>query len=132
MASTLTLEIPDGLYQRLLDTAQATDRPLADIVQRVLEVGSPPSWSDVPEPFQADLATLDQLDNETLWGIAYSKKPNDNTPQIEEILESSRGQNVNANPEQLEALQFENDRFMLRKAQAAAILRWRGCHVPLP
>lgn len=132
MAATLTLEIPDGLYQRLLATAQATDRPLADIVQRVLEVGSPPSWSDVPEPFQSDLATLDQLDNEALWDIAYSKKPNDTTQQIEDILEPSQEQNDNANPEQLETLQLENDRFMLRKAQAAAILRWRGCHVPLP
>ena len=79
MTATLTLEIPDGT-----------------------------SWADVPEPFQADLATLDQLDNEALWSIAYSKKADDNTQQL------------------------ESDRFMLRKAQAAAILRWRGCHVPLP
>jgi len=72
MAETLTLEIPDAIYRRLVDTARATNRPLEEIVLRVFEVGSPPSWTDAPEPFQADLAALDQLDNESLWAIPRS------------------------------------------------------------
>mgnify|MGYP006298158655 CR=1 FL=1 len=117
MVATLTLAIPDAIYQRLLDTANATNRPLEDIVRRVFEVGSPPSWTDAPEPFQSDLAGLDRLDNEALWAVAYGQMP------------SSQD---DIDHRETADFQEELDRFMLRKAQAAAILRWRGCHVPLP
>jgi len=132
MVETLTLEIPDAIYRRLLDTASATNRPLEEIVLRVFEVGSPPSWADAPEPFQADLAALDRLDNESLWAIAHGQLSDPNPEQLEILVESPTDSVDSENQEQLDALQMESDRFMLRKAQAAVILRWRGCHVPLP
>ena len=61
MAETLTLKVPETIYRRLADTAQAMQRPLEEIILRVLEVGSPPLWSDAPAEYQADLAALDKL-----------------------------------------------------------------------
>lgn len=132
MSATLTLEIPDALYERLMQMARATECPLEEIIQRVLEVGSPPSWADAPEPFQAELAILDELDNEALWDIAYSQLPNHVSEQMQELVEPLGQSAQSGSQAQLEQLQLESDCFMLRKAQAAAILRWRGCHVPLP
>ena len=133
MAETLTLQIPDTIYRRLVDMASATGRPLEEIVLRVLEVGSSPTWTDVPEPFQSDLAALDRLDNDALWHIAYGQMPTEVSEQFEAVLESPDHPSITSYDQaHLDELQTEGDRFMLRKAQSATILRWRGCHVPLP
>jgi hypothetical protein len=66
MTESITLQIPDPLYQRLASTAQATHRPMEEVVLHSLKVGSPPAWDNVPEESQADLATLDRLEDEAL------------------------------------------------------------------
>jgi hypothetical protein len=100
MAETVVLQIPEALYQRLAIAAGATQRSLEDVILQALQIGSPPTWKDVPEEFQTDLASLDRLDDNSLWQIANSKK-----------------------------IRTDSDRFMLRKSQAAAILKWRGHNV---
>ncbi|MGM3308054.1 hypothetical protein ACSQ6I_19105 [Anabaena sp. WFMT] len=66
LTETVTLQIPEIIYQRLVNTANATQRPLEEVILRALQVGSPPAWDDVPEEFQAELAALDKLDDNTL------------------------------------------------------------------
>jgi len=107
MTETVTLQIPEALYQRLAIAAEATQRSLEDIILQALQIGSPPTWKDVPEEFQTDLASLDRLDDDSLWQIARSQKT-----QLE-----------------MENLRKDSDRFMLRKSQSAAILKWRGHNV---
>ncbi len=87
MTQTLTLQVPDTVYRRLVDTARATKRPLEDIMLRVLEVGSPPIWTDVPEEFQADLAALDKMEDEALWTITYSQMSEELAERATELLE---------------------------------------------
>lgn len=70
MPAPITLQLPERLYQRIVNTAQATQQPLEEVIIHALEVGSPPDWDDVPEEFQADLAALDRLDDAALWAIA--------------------------------------------------------------
>ncbi|NEO86243.1 MAG: hypothetical protein F6J87_18595 [Spirulina sp. SIO3F2] len=131
MAEMLTLKVPDTMYRRLADTAQATQRPLEDIVLRVLEVGSPPLWSDAPAEFQADLAALDKLEDAALWQWVHGRMAASQTQRFEELLERA-GELTPEQQQELLRLQDEADRFMLCKAQAAAILRWRGHSVLLP
>lgn len=131
--ATVTLQIPDILYQRLLQTAQATQQPLEKVVLHALQVGSPPPWDNIPEEFQADLASLDKLDDTALWEIARSHKSPTEMSRYDLLLEKNQNQTLNATERlELEQLRYESDVFMLRKAQAAALLRWRGHHVPLP
>jgi len=42
MAETVTLQIPELLYQWLINTARATNRPLEEIMLYALKVGSLP------------------------------------------------------------------------------------------
>ena len=74
MAETVTLKIPEPLYQRLVNTARATNRSLEEIMLYALKVGSPPDWDNVPDEFQVDLAALDRMEDEALWKIAQSRK----------------------------------------------------------
>ncbi|WP_204102278.1 MULTISPECIES: hypothetical protein [Spirulina sp. CCY15215] len=132
MTETITLQVPETIYRRLVDTARATKRPLEDIMLRVLEIGSPPLWTDVPEEFQADLAALDKMEDEALWKIAYSQMPEEAADRATELLEFSDRALTPSEQQELIDLQAESNRFMLCKAQASAILGWRGHRVPQP
>lgn len=130
---TVTLQIPEILYQRLANTARATQRPLEEVILHALQIGSPPEWDNVPPEFQADLAALDKLDDTTLWQIARSHKTAAEMERYNTLLASnSSGTLAEAKRLELMALRQEADRFMLLKAQAAVLLRWRGHRVPTP
>ena len=133
MTEIVTLQIPEMLYQRLVNTARAAKRPLEEIMLHALKVGSPPDWDDVPDEFQVDLAALDRMENEALWKIACSRKTATDMSRYNELLERNQS-NTLTQDEKLElmALRTEAERFMLCKAQAAALLRWRGHNLPNP
>lgn len=67
-------QIPDLIYQRLVNTANATGRSLEEVMLHALKVGSPPDWNNIPDEFKADLAALDRLEDEALWKIATARK----------------------------------------------------------
>jgi hypothetical protein len=130
---TVTLQIPEILYQRLVSTARATQQPLENVILHALQVGSPPEWDDVPEEFQADLAALDRLDDNTLWQIARSRKTVAEMERYNTLLDgNSSGTLTQDERLELMTLRNEADRFMLLKGQAAVLLRWRGHRVPTP
>jgi hypothetical protein len=88
-------------------------------------------WDDVPAEFQAELAALDRLDDKALWQIARSYQSEIGMDRYEDLL----GKNANdaltpAERDELTRMRREADRFMLRKAHAAALLRWRGYQIP--
>ncbi len=131
MAETITLQIPEPLYQRLVDTARATNRPLEDVTLHALKVGSPPDWTNVPDEFQVALAALDRLEDEALWKIARSHKSATEMERYSLLLDRNQeGMLTNAERAEMTALRAESDRFMLLKAHAAALLHWRGYQIP--
>jgi hypothetical protein len=131
MVATVTLQIPDPIYQRLVNTANATGRSLEEVMLHALKVGSPPDWDNVPDEFKTDLAALDRLEDEALWKIASARKTTEELARYDELLDRNQNGTL-SQTEQLELIELrsQSDRFMLRKAQAAALLHWRGHHVP--
>ena len=129
--ASITLEIPENLYQRFVKTANATKRPLEEIILQVLEVGSPPILDDIPEQYRAELTDLDELDDQNLWEIATKRKTSRDLETYDRLLARTK-ENLLTAKEQLELtkLRQESELFMLRKAHAAALLHWRGYQVP--
>lgn len=126
----VTLPLPEELYARFQQTAEATRQSLVAVLLHAVEVGSPPRWEDAPPAFQSDLAALDRLDDGALWRIARSHAVV-NMDRFQELLDRHTSGTLNlAEQNELEALQHEADRLMLRKAHAAALLRWRGHTLP--
>ncbi|MDB9528086.1 hypothetical protein PN498_18980 [Oscillatoria sp. CS-180] len=74
MAATITFEIPEHIHIRLLNTAEITQKPLNEIILRVLQVGSPPAWDGAPPEFQPNLAVLAHVVDGALRQIARSAK----------------------------------------------------------
>lgn len=123
--------LPESLYVRLQQVARATKRPLADVILHAVEMGSPPDWEDVPADFQVELAALDRLDDDTLWEIARGRDSITDSTRYQILLDKNANSTLSdAEQRELIALRAEADRFMLRKAHAAALLRWRGHSLP--
>ena len=130
MAETVALQIPEALYQCLAIAAGATQRSLEDIILQALQIGSPPPWKDIPEEFQTDLASLDRLDDDSLWQIARSQKTQLEMERYEFLLSKQQDTGLTDSERlELDNLRKNSDHFMLRKSQAAAILKWRGHNV---
>lgn len=127
----VTLSLPEDLYVRLEQTALATSQSLTDMLVHAVRVGSPPDWSQSPAEFQADLAALDRLDDDTLWRIARGRRGEAETALLSELLDKNTDGTLTAGERlELDSLVNDADRFMLRKAHAAALLQWRGHAVP--
>lgn len=129
-AETVTLQIPEIIYTRLVNTAKATQRPLEEIILRVLQIGSPPAWDDIPSEFQAEVAALDKLDDDSLWLRARAHKTTQDMERYNILLEgNSNGTLSEEERLELMTLRHEMDAFMLCKAQATVLLRWRGHNI---
>jgi hypothetical protein len=128
---TVKVQLPESLYIRLQQVADATLRSLDDVLLHAVQVGSPPRWDDAPAEFQADLAALDRLDDEALWRIARSRMTEAGMERYQELLDKNANDVLVAEErDELVNLRVEADRLMLCKAHAAALLRWRGHQVP--
>lgn len=124
------LPLPENIYLRFQRTAQATQQSLTDVLLHAVSVGGPPNWENAPAEFQADLAALERLNNEALWKIARSQTQADMTC-FQELLDKNAEETLTeVERQELAQMRDEADRFMLRKAYAAALLRWRGHSLP--
>ena len=130
---SVTVSLPEDMYLRLEQVARGTKQSLADVLLYTVKVGSPPSWEDVPAEFQADLAALDRLNDDALWQKARSRQTEDDMVRYQALLDKNANESI-TEPERLELarLRVDADRFMLRKAHAVALLRWRGHQLPPP
>ena len=130
---SVMLQLPEALYLRLQQVAVGMQQSLDEVLIRAVQVGSPPIWEDAPAAFQGDLSALDRLDDQSLWRIARRTQLEQDWTRYQELLDKNADGLITASERvELEALRTEADRFMLRKAHAAALLRWRGHSVPPP
>ena len=75
---------------------------------------------------------MDRLDDDALWKLARGRRSETEMVRYDELLgESAAGALGDAGRSELEMLRREADRFMLIKAHAAVLLRWRGHDVPV-
>ena len=125
----VVIPLPESLYHRLQQTAQATQQSLTDVLLHAVKVGSPPDWSDAPAEFQGDLAILDRLPDDALWQLAQAHYGADMGRHQALLDKNAEGSLSAAESAELSELREHADRFMLRKAHAAALLRWRGQHL---
>jgi hypothetical protein len=133
MSHALTLTVPDELYEAIRRNAQASNQPPESMVLRSLGV-SLPSLDGLPRSVAEDLAQLAALDDEALLGVMREVVGDDagDVEEIESLLEKHReGALADGEAERLDVLCRAANRTMLRKARAAALLRFRGRPVPV-
>ena len=130
MAQTVTLELPHTIYLPAKRMAEATDRRLEDLLVSALQV-SLPSLDGLPPELVERLVELENLDDESLSQVMLSKVPAVQQRELDRLLRKNQAGTLTGQEcQELERLQREADRVMLRKARAAVLLRFRGHRLP--
>ncbi len=130
---TLTLTIPNELYQQLQTQAQVLSRPLSELAVQILShhIPKPPIENDLPSAVQAELTAMDELSEEVLWQIAESQYNSDKLVLYDVLLDRNKnGQLTTEGRMLLSQLREESELLMLRKAHAYALLKSRGHQLP--
>jgi len=112
----VTLELPDEVYQRAQRVAQATRRPLEEVVIE---------W--IRPPVQVKLPELEHLPNDELLRVARTTLPPEHTQRLQELLAAQQQRSLSED-EQREAVELveQEDFVTLRKARALFLLKQRG------
>jgi hypothetical protein len=130
MSQTITLTVPDRVFQPIQRVAEATDQPIEALLLTALEASLPP-LEGLPPELMDEMTELERLDDQALWRVMAETIPLQTQRQIEELLRrNSDGSILETEREQLSLLQRQADLIMLRKARAANLLRFRGKRVP--
>lgn len=126
MTDQIILTIPEEISERARAIAELTAQSVEAVLLEHLKTLSTPLAS-LPAEQQAELDALSQLSDDTLWTIAREQMPDAAQARYETLTAQVSGSTLT--PEEtreLDALVERADRLMLRKAEAAAILRSRG------
>jgi hypothetical protein len=123
---TITISLPEGVYERIKRQSQQNRRTVGDeVVAAVLE--TLPNDEQLPGDIEQELAQLDTLTVEDLWAAARLTAPPDKEGQMQALLDRQDMEGLTPSEQQEARLlaHFFN-RIMLIRAKAAVLLQERG------
>ena len=131
MTHTVTVDLPEEIYRRLEESAQATDRPMAEVVVQSVKAGRPPSVSDLPPEVREECVQLQRLSDKQLRRLAESTiRPGRQRLYTQLLRKNQAGTITGREQQQLTRLGSDARRTTLLKAYAYALLKWRGSRIP--
>lgn len=119
---SVTVELPDTLYQQLRRRAWRRNHSIEDEVTAVVE------QSIAAEPSEADLlAQLAHLPDDDLWRAARTRVADDRAERMQALVWKQQAEGLTAAEEdEAHQLQRHARQVMLIRAEAAALLAERG------
>jgi hypothetical protein len=124
---SVTIELPEHIFQRLSLLAETTARPLAEIVAQSVVSNLPPEIDKSFPELRPELLRMQSLPDTDLLEIAQAVVASEQQSYHEDLLaKNAQDELSNDEREELIRLRLEVDRQMFCKAYAWSILRWRG------
>jgi uncharacterized protein YnzC (UPF0291/DUF896 family) len=123
---TITLTLPDDLYQRFQEHAVLKQRSLEE---EILSLATSALAEDqLPRDIQQTVADLAQMNEVALWETARnSHLTQEQSEVIEELLFKQQREGLTVEEKvQLEQLRHEHDKALLVRARAIGLLQDRG------
>ncbi|MCO5186420.1 MAG: hypothetical protein M9941_17010 [Anaerolineae bacterium] len=128
---TITINLPQSLFQSAEKIAQITQRPLDEVVRDSLTHTLPP-LDDVAAEDMEMLARLSTLDDTALWRKAEQQLTSAEQDEMQQLLERQSSDSLQQEEsERLAALMDEYGRLLVQKAHAWLLLARRGYKTPL-
>ncbi len=128
---TVTLELSEALYRSAAQVAQATKRPMIDILQEGIAHTLPP-LDDVSLAEAVDLAHLSTLTDTELWRVSAALLPVTEQRELQALLDRQQeGELFPADQTRLQTLLDDYGRLLVQKAHAWLLLARRGYRVPM-
>lgn len=129
---TVTIHLPDALYERVRCAAQVQQRPIEKLLLDAVVTGTS-LLDDLPPELADEMAALALLNDTALWRVARRTLPSDQQEQMDTLLqEKGRGQLLPEGQQVLDQLLAEYERAVLTRAHAAVLLQQRGYDVSDP
>jgi hypothetical protein len=127
---TVHLKLPDALYERVRQTAQAASRSLEEVLTQSIALSLPPLEEDLPPALRSELAALSLESDEKLHELAASTMAEDLQERLEALAEAKKTRSLSqAEEAELGRLFEEAESVMLRKAEVFRLLARRGTSV---
>ena len=122
---SITLDLPDDLYEQVHQVAAQSQRPVERVVLESLRL------LFVPPPSTADLATslaaLSGYSDAQLWAVVYQRLAWPQSQRLHELSANKKlGRLTEDEQHELEDLLSSNDRAMLLRSEALRLLKNRG------
>jgi hypothetical protein len=132
MSRSITVSLPEDLYDQLEARARTAARSVDEMVAQTLARSLPPSAEpELPPAAQAELQAMEHLSDEALWAIARSTANDDKIALYDLLIERQNAGTLTTEGRRLLTdLREEADALMLRKAHAYALLQSRGYTLP--
>ena len=122
----VTLQLPSATYQKLVELATKSERPLAEETLHLLSsvlAADKEQTSDI----NARLEQLSLLSDEELWNAARSTASEEENELSQWLLEKRQREGLTTGEiEQLQVLSTYFNQIMMTRAKSAAILLERG------
>ena len=126
----ITLSVPDHIYKRARQIADATAQPVESVLLEQLETALATPLPTLPPDEQAELDALTYLSDDALWTIAREQMPAPKQARMQTLMDANTQGTITSDEHaELTRLVDQGQRLMLRKAQAAALLTERGHRV---
>lgn len=129
--STITIDLPDTLYQNIERIAKTTGQSLEAILRRSALQMLPP-LDDLPPEEAEELAALSLLDDSTLWQVANSSLSDLEQAEMDELAGVQTERTLSrTEAHRLKVLLNKYGQHTVRKAHAYYLLARRGYRVPV-
>ncbi|MCI0696627.1 hypothetical protein L0337_32075 [candidate division KSB1 bacterium] len=129
---TVTLHLPDFLYQRVERVAKSSRRPVEEVLLDAVSTALPP-LAGLPPELADELADLAFLSDAELWEIARKTLSAEHYEEMDDLLKRKGQNQLTADEQQtLDRLLQEYQTLVLHRGQAAVLLQRRGYNMPDP
>lgn len=126
MTDSITLSLPEDVSVKIRSIARETNQTVEQILLNYLKDLSEP-LPVLPADIQDELKALQYLSDDTLWTIARDQMAEDIQNRAHVLMQKNNQEALTQLEQaELDQLVERADRLMLRKAEAASILRKRG------
>ena len=132
MTTSVTIDLPNPLVQQLESIAREQHRSVSDMVrERLLQTW--PSLPALPADVEMELALFTGLSDDVLWLLARSTLPVSEREELANLNDLAQQRTLTTLEQaRQQALLDSYDRAMVRRAQAALLLRQRGYDISDP
>ncbi len=124
---TITVTLPNSVYDRIKTTAQATSLTSEEVIKQSIMLLLPAFESDIPPDHRLSLTKLSLLNDIQLWKAANSIMALPRQAYLEKLAEFRKHRSLTNNEQsELDSLMDEAQQIMLCKAEARRLLAQRG------
>ncbi len=124
---TITVTLPETLYERVRETATAASLSFDEVLAKSIALSLPALERELSPNLRSELAALALLSDTELQGIADSVLDETGQVRLEDLAELQKQRPLPAVEQStLAQLMEEAQRIMLRKAEAYRLLARRG------